>query len=397
MKILQLCYKPPFPPVDGGTMAMNSITQGLLANGHNVKILSVCSDKHPVRLTDEDSQYSSRTGFEAVRIDLSIHPLDAAIALLCGESYNVKRFVSKEFDKRLSDILNSSRFDIVHVESIFLAPYLPTIRKLSDARVVLRAHNVEHRIWRQMALSTKNPFKRWYLKKLALSLRAYELEQLNLFDGVACITAADADVFRKEGCRRPMAVIPFAVDTPQTIDNVAEPLSLFHIGSMDWLPNSEGVHWLLDEVWPLIHKELPSLHLYLAGRKMPADLMERHQDGVTVVGEVDNAADFISSKSVNIVPLLSGSGMRVKIIEAMSLGKTVVSTSIGAQGIDCTDGVDILIADSPEQFLAQLRRCTDDPVFCQSVGENARRLVLDKYTTAAVTRQLVDFYNKIRQ
>lgn len=395
MHILQLCIKPPYPPVDGGTLAMNSVTQGLIANGHSVRVLSVCSDKHPVQIAPQDKAYKESTGFEAVYIDLSIHPLDAAVSLLCGESYNVKRFISKEFDARIAEILQSEKFDVVHVESIFLAPYLPTIRKYSDAKVVLRAHNVEHRIWRQVALTTHNPMKRWYLKKLALALRAYELEHINDFDGIACITADDAEIFRNEGCRKPMTDIPFGIDI-EPIDNVdPEPDTLFHIGSMDWRPNEEGIRWFLKEVWPLIHKEMPSVRLFLAGRKMPDDLMKLQTEGVVVVGEVQDASYFIASKQINIVPLMAGSGIRVKIIEAMSLGKTVVTTSIGAAGIDYKDGENLLIADTPQEFVSQIRKCITDPDFSQQIGINARNLILEEYGNKALMQRLVEFYNKI--
>ncbi|MBR6440525.1 MAG: hypothetical protein IKS44_00550, partial [Bacteroidales bacterium] len=144
MKVLQLCNKPPYPPVDGGTLAMNSITQGLLAAGCEVKVLSVCSDKHPVRTNQMTEGYLRATRFEAVHIDLDVHVLDAAVALLCGESYHVKRFESKAFAEKLAEVLQAEEFDVVHVESIFLTPYVPVVRKYSRARVLLRAHNVEH-------------------------------------------------------------------------------------------------------------------------------------------------------------------------------------------------------------------------------------------------------------
>jgi glycosyltransferase involved in cell wall biosynthesis len=395
MKVLQLCYKPPYPPVDGGTLAMNSVTQGLLENGQSVKVLSVCSDKHPVRSEALEPEYLDATGFESVYIDLSIHPLAAATALLCGESYNVNRFISKDFESKLVGILDSGTFDIVHVESIFLTPYLPAIRRHSQAHIVLRAHNVEHRIWRQMAEGTHNPLKRWYLKKLALALRQYELEHINDYDGIACITANDSETLRQLGCRKPMTDIPFGINV-NPIDNVdPEPNTLFHIGSMDWMPNCEGVRWFLEKVWPLIHEELPQMKLFLAGRKMPDDLMALRSNGVTVVGEVPDAAYFIASKQINIVPLLAGSGIRVKIIEAMSLGKTVITTTVGAAGIDYVDGRDLLLADTPEQFAAQVRRCAENPELCRQIGDNARSLILEKYGNEAITKRLIDFYNKI--
>lgn len=374
---------------------MNSVTQGLLEAGCEVRVLSLCSDKHPVLESRMTEEYRRATRFKAVHIDLGIHPLDAGVAVLCGESYHVKRFISKEFAKHLAQVLEEEQFDVVHVESIFMTPYVPIIRKHSSAKVVLRAHNVEHTIWRRVAQSERNPFKRWYLKHLSLTLGAYEREHLNDYDGVVCITANDERQLREMGCRRPMMAMPFGV-MPETVMGVdEEPDSLFHIGSMDWMPNLEGVKWFLKQVWPMVHERMPQLTLYLAGRKMPDDLMRLEMEGVRVLGEVPDATYFIASKQINVVPLLSGSGIRVKIIEAMSAGKAVVTTTIGAEGIGCTDGKDVLIADTPEQFVEQLQRCVDNPEFRKQIGSNAARLITEQYSNKQLTQQLLAFYDKI--
>ena len=196
------------------------------------------------------------------------------------------------------------------------------------------------------------------------------------------------------GCRKPISVIPFGI-TPEIIDNVTEEEnSLFHIGSMDWMPNQEGINWFLESVWPALHKEIPEVRLYLAGRKMPERLMKAQIEGVNVVGEVADSSYFIGSKQINIVPLLSGSGIRVKIIEAMSLGKTVVTTSIGAEGINYTDGKDILIANTPEEFIAQIRRCVADKEFCRQIGQNAYELIVKEYGTQALTKKFLALYRQ---
>lgn len=393
MKVLQLCNKPPYPPVDGGTLAMHSVTQGLLSAGCEVKVLSVCTDKHPVREQQMTAEYREATRFESVYVDLNIHLLDAAVALLCGESYHVKRYQSKAFESKLAALLQQEQFDVVHIESIFLTPYLPTIRRYSNAKVVLRAHNVEHQIWQRVAQSTKNPFKRWYLKHLALALGVYEREHVGDYDTVVCITPNDADFFKQAGCRKPIFSIPFGLN-PEPLEHVAvEEHSLFHLGSMDWMPNVEGVDWFLDQVWPKVYEALPNVKLYLAGRKMPDRLMKAQIPGVVVVGEVPDAMYFIGSKQINVVPLLSGSGIRVKIIEAMAAGKTVVSTTIGAQGIDCNDGEHLLIADTPEDFVRQIKRCVEDGEFCRRVGENAARLIADHYNPDRLTQLLLKAYN----
>ncbi len=393
MKVLQLCNKPPYPPVDGGTIAMHSITRGLLAAGCEVRVLTVETDKHPLRRKALDEQYLQQTHIEAVYVDLGVKPLPAFGAMMCGESYHVKRYVSQAFAEKLREVLQAEEFDIVHVESIFLTPYVPLIRRHSKAKVILRAHNVEHLIWRRVAESTRHGLKRWYLKHLSLTLRAYEVEHLNDYDGVVSITRNDAERFRADGCRRPLTAIPFGIE-PEEVGHVdVERGSLFHIGAMDWIPNQEGIDWLLEKVWPVVHREVPQARLYLAGRKMPQRLLEAKIDGVTVVGEVPDAMYFIGSKQINIVPLLSGSGIRVKIIEAMSVGKTVVTTTVGAQGIDYTDGVDLLIADTPDDFARQVRRCIDDPDFCDSVGRAAARLIAERYNTTTLTQELIEFYN----
>ena len=397
MKILQICYKPPFPPVDGGTLAMNSITKGLLSAGHSVKILSLSSNKHPLLADKADPAFLQKTRFESVQIDLSIHPLDAALSLLCGESYNIKRFDNANFHSLIAITLKEETFDIIHVESLFLTPYLTTIRRNSNAPVVLRAHNVEYRIWQQMALRLRPSAKRWYIKKLAFALRLYELQHINDYDGIVCITDNDADTYISEGCRRPIVAIPFGISiTATTPTNTASNIpSLYHLGAMDWQPNVDAIEWFLSEVWPQLKKQVPQLQFFLAGRKMPQRFLDLHIDGVTVLGEVPDATEFIRSKQINIVPLHTGSGLRIKIIEAMALGKAVVATTTAVQGIHCNDGKELLIADTAQQFVEQIKRCIDNPDLCNTIGNNAYRFACQNYSIDSTTAKLVDFYNII--
>ena len=362
--------------------------------GCEVKVLTVETDKHPVQRERIPSDYLEQTHLESIYVDLGVKPLPALGAMLCGESYHVKRYVSEAFAAKLREVLKQERFDIVHVESIFLTPYVSIVRKHSDAKVILRAHNVEHLIWKRVAQSCRNPFKRWYMKHLSLTLRAYEQEHLNDYDGVICITKNDADAFRAMGCGKPIVSIPFGIDSCEVPSVDEEPDSLFHIGAMDWLPNQESIRWLLDEVWPVVHREVPQAKLYLAGRKMPECWMNATIPGVSVIGEVPDAMYFIGSKKINVVPLLSGSGIRVKIIEAMSMGKTVITTTVGAQGIDYTDGENLLIADTPKQFAQQIKHCLEDDAFCSKVGEAAARLVAEQYDERKLAVQLIEFYSK---
>ena len=148
MKVLQLCIKPPFPTVDGGTMAMNSITHGLLREGCEVKVLAMESDKHPADRAKMGEEYLGQTGFESQYVDLSVKPLAAAAAMLCGESYHVSRFRSEAFAARLRAILERETFDVVHLESLFMTPYV-----LDDAQAAQ-----EEALRRKRVLSDPRPW-----------------------------------------------------------------------------------------------------------------------------------------------------------------------------------------------------------------------------------------------
>ncbi|MBI5218653.1 MAG: glycosyltransferase [Bacteroidia bacterium] len=398
MKILQITNKVPFPALEGGSIAMNVITQGLIRSGHMVKVLAMNTPKYNVETDMLPADYKKSTRIETVFLDTRVKPVDALMNLLFSkESYNIARFISKEFETKLTDILKKEKFDIIQLEMLFVTPYIEVIRKYSDAKIILRAHNVEHFIWERMAANCRNPLKKFYLNILAKRLKIFETEQINKVDGIAAISQQDAEYLKQSGCRVPLIDIPVAVDNIE-IDkrnSTIEFPSLFHLGSMNWMPNIEGIQWFLDNVWERVNKKYPYLKLYLAGRNMPEWMLQLKLPNVVVLGEVENASDFLLSKSVMIVPLLSGSGMRVKIIEGLTFGKAIISTTIGAEGIECEHGKNILIADTPDEFIRMIDVCISDENFCKTLGENARQLIMEKYNNAVVTQKLVGFYTSI--
>jgi polysaccharide biosynthesis protein PslH len=400
MKILILCNKSPYPPKEGGPIAMNAIIEGLIDAGHHVKVLAINSNKYGVDLKDIPADYREKTGIETVFIDLSIKPTDAFFNLFTGKSYHVERFINKAFRQKLTEILKGDTYDIVQLETLYISPYIETIRKYSDARIVLRSHNIEHLIWQRVASITTNPLKKLYLNHLAKTLKKFELGVLDKFDGIATITAKDGEYFKKVGCTVPMIAIPFGIDTAKIVGNPgisAEFPSLFHIGAMNWMPNEEGAKWFLEMVWPLVHKRYPGLKFYLAGRAMPDWLKQTDQPNVVVVGEVDNAFEFIYSKAIEVVPLFSGSGIRIKIIEGLAAERAIVSTSIGAEGINVEHGKNILLADDPQSFFEAICQCVDDETFCKKLGKAARRLIEKDHTNSRLIKRLTEFYAQISQ
>jgi len=376
---------------------MNNITRGLLKAGHRVKVLAMNTPKQNISPDEITEDYRKITGLESVYVDTKIKFHKAFCNIFSTESYNVERFISAEFEDKVKQIVSSAKFDIVQLESIFVAPYIAAIRKSSNAKIVLRAHNIEHIIWDRLAGNCHNPVKRMYIRHLARTLKKYEYKVFGSVDGIAAITQHDADFLIRSGVYKPVISIPIGIeqDLVTEYDVKREFPGFFHLGSMDWMPNQEGVRWFIDNVWPVVVKEYPNVSLCLAGRNMPDWLKELKMQGVIVQGEVEHAFRYMQSKSVMIVPLLSGSGMRVKIIEGMACGNTVISTRVGAEGICCVNEKDILIANNPEEFVTQIGKCIANPSFCRSIGKQAKQLVMDKYNNDAITAGLLQFYSEL--
>jgi len=396
MRILQLCHKVPYPPRDGGSIAMNNLTQGLINTGNQVRVLAINTPNNLVYIDEVDKGYVKSTNIEAVYIDTAIR-IGAAIAnLFTDKSYNIERFISGDFDRKLVEVLKNDEYDIVQLESLFVAPYLDTIRKYSKAKIVLRSHNVEFEIWQRRSATCKNPLKKAYLSLLTSRLKKYEINHLNKYDAIACITTRDMEIQKKLGSAVPMTDIPVGVDEIKApIVEITEPISLFHLGSMDWMPNLEAIEWFLNHVWGDIKKALPEIRLNLAGKSMPQWLMNTTDPNIETMGHVKDAKQYMNNNGIMIVPLLSGSGMRVKIIEGMALGKVIISTAIGAEGIEYEHGKDIFIADTPSEFVEAIVACSRDMELCKTVGHNAKELVRDKYDNIVISQKLIEFYKSI--
>ena len=397
MKILLLCNKPPYPASEGGPMAMNSIITGLLEAGHQVKVLAVNSPKYNVKESDIPKDYKQKTGIELIDVDLRVRPWKALINLFTRKSYHVERFISKDFKARLVELLEKEQFDVVQLEMLYMAPYVETIRQHSKAMIVLRAHNVEHKIWERIAKDTKFFVKRWYISYLAKTLKEYELNALETVDGIAAITRKDAAYFRKY-CSKPIIDIPYGVYPEEFTPKyeIEGKPKYYHIGSMNWMPNEEGIHWFVDEVLPKTVEKVPNFVYHLAGRNMPEWLTTLNNPSVDVIGEVPDAKEFVANHDVAIVPLLAGSGIRIKIIESMAMGKTVITTRVGAEGILYDEEVNLIIAENKAKMVEAIRSINENPQIAVRIGQAARKLVEETYDNRKIIARLLMFYEQIK-
>ena len=392
MKILQICSKPPFPKRDGYALAVNHITDTLIQRGNNLKVIAISTPKHTAE--NIPKQYLKDTNFEYIFIDTSLKILPAFLNLFSTSSYNTNRFYSNKFANRLKEILHENSFDIILLEGLFLCPYFDIIKKESDAKILLRAHNIESDIWKGLAKQSTNFFKKWYLNILQKKLFNYERKIVKKMDGIICISEKDANWMKKQNLKE-VITIPFGINSDDKTISPIKKDTIFHIGSMDWTSNQEGIRWFVDKVFPIITKKKSGAILHLAGRSMPKSFHDLAEKNIVIDSEVKNAKAYMKKHNLMIVPLWSGSGIRIKILEAMALGKTIISTSIGASGINYSDKKNILIADTPEQFANQIIWCFENPFESRKIGENAKDNILENYSTKKIAENLSSFLNKI--
>lgn len=369
-----------------------NLTRGFAEQGHQVTVLSLNTRKHyfdPDKLPESIRNIAQ---FIAVDINTDINLPSAFINLFAGGSYNIERFYSKEFKGKIAEVLSQQQFDMILLEGIYLVQYMDVIRENSKATVVLRPQNVEHIIWERLHEGESNAIRRQYLRLLAGRMKKYEQENINKADILIPVSEKDMALFVEEGCTLPHIAIPtgYVFNELPAIDEEEDNAVAF-IGGMDWAPNREGVEWFIDRVWGRVLDRIPDARFYIAGRNFPADMMNIDKNGVIPLGEVEDSQKFLLSKSILAVPLFAGSGMRVKVVEAMALGRAIVSTSIGAESLSYTHGKDILIADKSGSFALAIVKLLNHREDRMELGSNAQQLVRDKYDNRKICSAIIDF------
>jgi glycosyltransferase involved in cell wall biosynthesis len=399
MRILQLTNKIPYPPKDGGAIATLNISRGLARLGHEITILGMNTSKHYFDIQLIPEKITNQIDIREVVVDTKISAFAALKNLLFSDDpYNAERFFHEGFAKALKELLLEKTFDIVQLEGLYLGYYIEIIRKYSKAKISLRAHNIEHEIWERTASQEKLYWKKLYFQMLAARIKRFEMRMLNKYDLLVPITERDAMHYKSFGNKKPFLIVPSGFDTSLLIpkpERINFP-SVFFIGTLDWFPNQEGLVWFVEKVWPLVLEKHPDLKFYVAGRNAPhwiTKLFARNPN-INYLGEIDDAYKFIDENAVMVAPLFSGSGMRVKIIEGMALGKTIVTTTIGAEGIDITPGQNIFVEDDATSFYRQIDNLLENRVLFDEVGKQANIFVRENYDNHKISVSLADFYEK---
>ena len=286
--------------------------------------------------------------------------------------------------RRVRDLTSRMDYDIVQVEFSFLTPYLKAIDPRSRAKKILAMHNIESlRFERELQLS------QWSKRKLVLLgdrlfFCDWEKTALRQFDGIIAVSDTERTWVQQHAPGVAVEVIPNGVDTDYfspvpPVASEGNPYVIF-TGAMDYPPNMDAAAWFCDKVFPALQRLMPQLGFKIVGKNPhPQILALSRKDGVQVTGTVADIRSYIAGALAMVVPLRSGGGTRHKIPQAMAMERPVISTSVGAEGLDVTPGTDILIADDAEQFVAHIHSLAKSPETSNRLGKAGRRLVMEKY------------------
>ncbi|MFN5209400.1 MAG: glycosyltransferase [Bacteroidota bacterium] len=396
-KILQICNKPPWPESDGGAMAMLANLKGFSQAGFEVDCFYLSTPKNESQPASWPESLKDLYKPETVFVDTRIHPVNTLFNLANGKAFHASRFISKEAEKKLAEKLRAKSYDFVLLESIYMGVYLPLIKKYFSGTLIVRAHNVEHLLWKRVANEEKSKIRKTYLNIQVKRLKKFEISVLVSADIILAITSLDAAVMEKTVPGKKVFVLPYSYggSYAQPADFNPEKPVFFHLGSMNWMPNQDGIRWLVKHAWPQVYKAFPGAILRLAGRCMPEDITKTHgKMGIEVLGEVADSHDFINSCDIMICPLFAGGGMRIKIVEALALGKPVFSTRIGAEGIEPTEqDAPVLFFSNESELLSLVGHASQASFNYRRRSASAIALVKETFGREKLYQQLAEFIN----
>ncbi len=398
MRILFLTQILPFP-LDSGAKVRAYYTLRWLAPRHAVTLVSF------TRPTDSPAALAHLRTFcfcqEIITLPLSRNPLAEVISLagslLSRQPYTILRDQRRAMHRQLQALVQRERFDAIYADQLAMAPYALHAAQSAPRPplLVLDAHNAYYLIPQRLAPAAPHLPLRLFLQREARLIARYEAGAYPRFHHL--LTVAPADRAAIETLLPPtppphIHTMPICVaaDAPPLARHPA-PNALLLLGGLHWPPNADGARWFLRHVWPLIRQQAPAARLFIVGARPPADIqaaatdpIPTHPDqappaSVTVAGYAHDLRPFLEAAAALIVPLRSGGGMRVKIIEAMQWGLPIVSTTIGCEGIEALPDHDILIADDPPALAQAALRLLQDPTLGRQLAANARRLLAARY------------------
>ena len=398
MRILFFSITVPFPATDGGRIRVLNLLEQL-ARTERVTFLAL-------QTTPEDQSgidYLTGLGIDCHLVERSPSlpsvTMDTVIrAITKRQPVTVSRYYSSKLEKLFHQLLDQKKIDLIHYEMFHAAQYsLPT-----KIPTLLSTQNIDSYIWKRLAKETKNPVKKLIYWTQAKAFSRCERESCGEFSAATCVSANDQELLNRSCPQLPVHVIANGVDLDlyQVSEVIEEPETLIFTGSMDWYPNEDAVTFFLKSILPHVRQSYPNVRMLVVGQH-PTDKLRQMVElantnsEVIITGRVDDVKPYINRASVYVVPLRIGGGTRLKILEALALRKAVVSTTIGAEGLNLVDQQEIVLADQPDQFARAVIELLDDAQRRRSLGEKGRERVEKNYGWPVIVENLRQVYHNL--
>ena len=306
--------------------------------------------------------------------------------------YAIKKYESAGMRKEILERGRQGSVDVVICD--FLAPAINVPRELSCPTILFQ-HNVEAMIWKRHFEVQENPIKKNYLHTQWRKMVKFEREMCRSFNSVVAVSVEDREQMKEEYGASEVFDVPTGVDTDFFTASGREdvnPHNVVFTGSMDWLPNEDGIRYYTEQILPIIRQSIPDASLTVVGRNPYPSLIElsKKDSLISVTGRVEDVRPYMEGAAVYIVPLRVGGGTRLKIFEAMAMGKAIVSTTIGAEGLPVRDGVELRIADTPETFAAIVVELLKNPQMASDMGRQASEIVRAKFGWSGVAQRFTE-------
>ncbi len=394
MRILFLSPTLPYPLTDGGRIRVFNLLKHI-AKKNDVSLIALETQTTDWKNVATIKELGIKVHLVRNKQALpDITPKTVLSAFFNRQPVTVERYRIPAYQEKLKELLSNEVFDVVHYEMFHTAQFYTE----TDLPNVLSLQNVDSEIWRRLQDETKTLFDKWIYWNQKRSFQRYERVLSPKFDAVTCTSEVDAAVFERYCEEGTVEIIPNGVDvTHFTPDNASEASAhLIYIGSMDWYPNEDAVSFFADEILPLIQEHVPDVKFTIVGGN-PSERVQKlaEMKGVVVTGRVPEIKPYFAEATVFVVPLRIGSGTRLKILEALAMGKAVVSTTVGAEGLALRDDEEIFIADEPNAFAGSVTRLLTDPELRQKIGRNGRVRVEQDYDWRSIAEKLHKVYESL--
>lgn len=409
MKILWLSHLIPYPP-KGGVLQRSYHLLRELSKSHEVELMAFNQEsligplyKGDVELGVEDARRALSehcSGVSFFEIEREKRPYGkyrlAVESLLNGAPYTINWLRAREFSSFLSRVVKENEFDLVHVDTISLDIYRPL---LGDIPCVLDHHNIESHMLLRRSKQEKSLVKKTYFYQEGIRLEKFERKVCPKYTGH--ITCSDVDTARLETLTPGSSIktIPNGVDTayfrPKGLSQ--EPKTLIFVGTMGWYPNIEAVNYVCDEIMPILRERSSGIKFRIIGANPPESIRKLAEtyDDIEVLGFVDDVRDYIERASVYVCPIMDGGGTKLKILDALAMKKAIVAHSIACEGINVTDGVNVLLADTGEEYATAILRLLQNDTLRRDLGQEARTLAVEQYDYASIGSSLSAYYTSL--